>query len=106
MSSNNAAAPEVSTTTDAAAAATTATATPSGPSPAKNDNIFANAINHIVKVITPVPDDVNDKRMKGSNDEETTSTKKTNPVDAVKEKITDAFGIFVDAITPILNVPL
>jgi hypothetical protein len=91
MSSSNAAAPEATTTETAAAPAPT----PSG-QPKNHDNIFANAFHNIVKVITPVPDD--GKATKETNED---STKKNNPVDAVKDKITDVFGKFVDAITPV-----
>ena len=89
-----------STSAPAAEAVTdAATAAPPSSVPPKNDNIFVNAFDHIVKVITPVPDDEN-------NTTESTedTTQKINPVDVVKEKITDAFGKFVDAITPIPEV--
>ena len=88
----------MSTTAAASVPVVVTTTAPSAtaPKPSKNDNIFANALNNIVKAITPTPD--NDDVAKKSND--VNSPNNINPVDAVKEKITDAFGKFVEAITP------
>jgi hypothetical protein len=102
MSSTNTAAPEV-TSTNPAVSETTSTGQTQNDNNNSN-NIFANAFHHIVKAITPVPDDV-EKNAKSSNEETTTTTTKQqqqhHPIDAMKEKITDALGKFVDAITPV-----
>ena len=76
---------------DAVAAAPPESVQPQATEP-KNDNIFANALNHFVKAITPEPD--SEIVTKEKKDE-------ANPIEVVKDKITDVFGKFVEVITPV-----